>query len=60
MMPNDLLLYFLNNPNSEYIEIFNIKLYFDDLLIICLLFFLYKEEVKDEMLYVILILLLLS
>ena len=55
MTPNNLLSFF-NNSDSEYIELFNIKFYFDDLLIICLLFFLYKEDVKDETLYVILIL----
>lgn len=60
MNNNPLLSFLQNSDNSEYIEIFNFKFYFDDLLIICLLFFLYKEEVKDEFLYVALILLLLS
>lgn len=41
-------------------EIFGIKLYFDDLLIIAILFFLYKEECTDDSLFIILILLLLS
>ena len=41
---NPLLSFLQNSDNSEYIEIFNFKFYFDDLLIICLLFFLYKEE----------------
>lgn len=59
MTPNNLLSFF-NNSDSEYIELFNIKFYFDDLLIICLLFFLYKEDVKDETLYAILILLLIT
>ncbi len=54
------LLPFFDNTDSEYIELFNMKFYFDDLLILCLLFFLYKENVHDEILYVILILLLLS
>lgn len=54
------LLPFLDNSDSEYIELFNMKFYSDDLLILCLLFFLYKENVHDEILYVILILLLLS
>lgn len=45
---------------NEFIEIFGIKLYFDDLLILALLFFLYKEEVKDNSLYIILFLLLFS
>lgn len=54
------LLPFLDNSDYEYIELFNMKFYSDDLLILCLLFFLYKENVHDEILYVILILLLLS
>lgn len=41
-------------------EIFGIKLYMDDLIIIGLLFFLYQQNVQDEMLYIILILLLFS
>lgn len=41
-------------------EIFGIKLYFDDLLILALLFFLYKEECTDDSLFIILVLLLLS
>ena len=41
-------------------EIFGIKLYLDDLIIMGLLFFLYQENVKDEMLYIILFLLLFS
>ena len=41
-------------------ELFGIKLYFDDVLILSLLFFLYKEEVKDESLFLALILLLIS
>lgn len=45
---------------EECFEIFGIKLYFDDLLLIALLFFLYQEEVKDTYLYIALILLLLS
>lgn len=46
--------------NEEYFEIFGIKLYFDDLLLIALLFFLYQEDVKDTYLYIALVLLLLS
>ena len=41
-------------------EILGIKLYFDDILIICLLFFLYNERVQDQYLFICLILLLLS
>lgn len=43
-----------------FIEIFGIKLYFDDILIIALIFFLYNEGVKDNFLFISLILLLLS
>lgn len=48
------------DEEQECFEIFGLKLYFDDLLIIALLFFLYQEEVKDSYLYISLILLLLS
>lgn len=41
-------------------EIFGIKLYFDDLLILGLLFFLYSEGVEDQELFLALILLLFS
>ena len=41
-------------------ELFGIKLYFDDVLILSLLFFLYKENVKDEGLFLALVLLLIS
>ena len=41
-------------------EMFGIKLFLDDVIIICLLIFLYQEQVKDEMLYIILFLLLFS
>ena len=47
--------------SSEYFfEIFGLKLYFDDILIICLLYFLYSEGVQDQELFICLILLLLS
>lgn len=46
--------------DTPIIEIFGIKLYLDDLIIIGLLFFLYKEDVQDEILFCILLLLLLS
>ena len=39
-------------------EIFGIKLYLDDIIILGLLLFLYEQKVKDEMLYIILFLLL--
>lgn len=41
-------------------EIFGIKLYFDDLLIVALIFFLYNEGVRDNLLFISLVLLLLS
>lgn len=46
--------------NSCIFELFGLKLYFDDILLVCLLFFLYNEGVKDEGLFIALILLLLS
>lgn len=46
--------------DNNYFEIFGIKLYFDDILLICLLLFLYNEGVKDQLLFVSLIMLLLS
>ena len=45
---------------NEYFEIFGLKLYFDDILLICMIFFLYNEGVQDQMLFISLILLLLS
>lgn len=59
----------LNNTKSDnnkfldsnvVIEIFGIKFYFDDLLLICLLFFLYIEKINDIYLFCILFLLLIS
>lgn len=41
-------------------DLFGIKLYHDDILLISLIFFLYKEDVKDQYLFFALILLLLS
>ena len=41
-------------------EVFGLKLFFDDILLICLIFFLYNEGVKDYYLFISLILLLLS
>lgn len=48
------------NSKSEFLDLFGIKLYFDDLMIISLLFFLYSEGVSDYYLFITLILLLLS
>lgn len=60
MLPNNFLGNFQNDFENNYIEIMGIKLYFDDLLLICLIFFLYNEGVKDTYLFISLILLLLS
>ena len=60
MLPNSFLENFETNFDDNYIEIMGIKLYFDDLLLICLIFFLYTEGVKDNWLFISLILLLLS
>lgn len=59
---------FLNNlfnqtdrsKDESYFNLFGLKLYNDDLLLISLIFFLYKEDVKDQYLFVAFILLLLS
>ena len=50
-----------NFESSEsFFEIFGLKLYLDDILIICILFFLYSEKVQDDELFICLILLLFS
>lgn len=54
-----------SNVSSKYgespiFEIFGIKLFFDDILIISLIFFLYNEGVRDNLLFISLILILLS
>lgn len=59
---------FLNNflhqedrgDEEELFNLFGIKLYHDDILLISLIFFLYQEDVKDQYLFFALILLLLS
>ena len=48
------------NSSTYFFEIFGLKLYFDDILLICLIFFLYQEGVKDDELFISLVLLLLS
>lgn len=48
------------NTDAPMFEFFGIKLFFDDILLICLIFFLYNEGVKDQSLFISLILLLLS
>lgn len=49
-----------SSEDSPIFEIFGIKLYFDDLLLLGLLFFLYSEGVEDQELFFALVLLLLS
>ena len=50
-----------NSTDSDYLfDLFGIKLYFDDILILGLIYFLYSEGVKDEMLFISLLLLLIS
>lgn len=59
---------FLNNflhqedrsDDEEFFNLFGLKLYHDDILLIGLIFFLYQEDVKDQYLFCALILLLLS
>ena len=51
---------FSSNENDILFEFFGLKIYFDDVLIICILLFLYKEKIQDEYLFIALILLLLS
>lgn len=48
------------SDDESYFDLFGLKLYNDDLLLIVLIFFLYKEDVKDQYLFIALILLLLS
>jgi len=50
----------VKHADPVWFDLFGIKLYFDDVLILSLLFFLYKEEVKDEGLFLALVLLLIS
>lgn len=46
--------------NKPLFDFLGIKLFLDDIIIICLLIFLYQQKVQDESLYLILILLLLT
>ena len=50
----------VKSADPVWFDLFGIKLYFDDVLILSLLFFLYNEEVKDEGLFLALVLLLIS
>ncbi len=49
-----------SNEDNSFFEIFGLKLYYDDILLICLIFFLYKEDIKDNYLMFALVLLLLT
>ena len=49
-----------SNSEQAIFEIFGIKLYIDDLIILGVIYFLYQQKVNDEMLYIILFLLLFS
>ncbi len=53
-----------NNSNSlenrDFLDIFGIRLHYDDVLLLSLIFFLYNEGVNDTGLFIALILLLLS
>ena len=48
------------SDSSFLFDIFGLKMYIDDVLIVSLLFFLYQEQVQDDGLFIVLILLLLS
>lgn len=48
------------SESPVWFDLFGIKLYFDDVLILSLLFFLYREQVKDEGLFLALVMLLIS
>lgn len=50
-----------NSNNADYMfDLFGLKLYFDDVLIVSLLYFLYTQGIKDEGLFLVLILLLIT
>ena len=48
------------NTDDFLFDLFGLKIYNDDILLISLLYFLYSEGVKDDGLFIVLILLLLS
>lgn len=48
------------DTNEALFEIFGLKIFLDDLLIICILLFLYQEGIQDQYLFISLVLLLLS
>ena len=50
-----------NKNTDDYLfDLFGLKIYNDDVLLVSLLYFLYSEGVKDDGLFIVLILLLLS
>lgn len=50
-----------NKNNNDYLfDLFGLKIYSDDVLLVSLIYFLYSEGVKDDSLFLVLILLLLS
>ena len=49
-----------NYEQNYFLELFGIKLYLDDILIISIIFFLYQEGIRDDELFICLILLLLA
>ncbi len=51
---------FSSNLEDPILEILGIRLFLDDIIILCLLFVLYMEDVHDEFLFIALLLLLLS
>lgn len=48
------------DKENYFFELFGLKLFFDDILLLCLIFFLYQEGVRDDELFLSLVLLLLS
>ena len=50
-----------NKNNDAFLfDLFGLKIYYDDILLISLIYFLYSEGVKDDGLFIVLVLLLLS
>ena len=47
-------------PDDYLFDLFGLKIYSDDVLLVSLIYFLYSENVKDDGLFLVLILLLLS
>ena len=49
-----------SSVSNDFINIFGLRLYFDDILLICLIFFLFNQGVDDIFLFISLILLLVE